>query len=181
MSYFLLKHSKFCSPGTAGMLNEVLKLTFQTAAPAALCTAINFFAVEVNIAKAAHSAEVYALIAVLANEVLPKLYAVSAMWTLNARWEIRVRHAHSLGRSSDAPLDASRGIRSSGWRGSVPRPVDVELLTVPRVAQDESVSAHNAPPPVYMWGNINLRQMGDEATVDGEVGSVRSSQKAGLR
>ncbi|KAF7350325.1 hypothetical protein MVEN_01337000 [Mycena venus] len=181
MSYFLLKHSKSCSPKTAGMLNAVLKLTFQTAAPAALCAAINFFAVEVNIAKTGHTdAEVYALVAVLANEVLPKLYAVSAMWMLNARWEIRVRHAHSLGRSSDAPLDASRGIQSSGWHRSVPRPVDVELSPVPRVAQDESVPAHIAPPPIHMWANLNLRQIGDEATVDGEVGSVKSSQKAGL-
>ncbi|KAF8185632.1 hypothetical protein K438DRAFT_1597097 [Mycena galopus ATCC 62051] len=179
--YFLLKHSKHSSPETAGMLNAVLKLTFQTAAPAALCAAVNFFAVQINLTTAAQNVQGYALVAVLANEVLPKLYAVSAMWTLNARWAIRVRHAHSLGRSSDAPHDASRGIQSPDWSECVRRPIDVELSLAPRAAQVSSVPAHNAPPSVYMWGDFNLRQMGDEATIDGEVGSVRSLKTAGLR
>ncbi|KAJ7127671.1 hypothetical protein C8R44DRAFT_733112 [Mycena epipterygia] len=39
--YFLLAHSKKVLPETGGMLNAIVKLTFQSAAPAALCALLN--------------------------------------------------------------------------------------------------------------------------------------------
>lgn len=81
-AYFLLKTKKEVLPQTVGIISALVRLTFQTAAPAAVCALFNLV-----------FSQVYSgsnkLISTGFNQVLPKLYAFSMMWTLNARLNIR--------------------------------------------------------------------------------------------
>ncbi|KAF8071610.1 hypothetical protein FPV67DRAFT_884124 [Lyophyllum atratum] len=81
-AYLLLKSRKDVLPQTVGILRALVRLTFQTAAPAALCAMFNLI-----------FSQVYSgddrLISTAFNQALPKLYAFSMMWTLNARRKIR--------------------------------------------------------------------------------------------
>ncbi|KAJ7367021.1 hypothetical protein DFH08DRAFT_1005018 [Mycena albidolilacea] len=77
-TYFLLKRLKQVLPQTAGMLNAVVKLTFQSAAPAALCTLINLVCSQSgNISADANG---WTMGSLISNSIMPKLYAISAMW-----------------------------------------------------------------------------------------------------
>ncbi|GLB44863.1 hypothetical protein LshimejAT787_1802000 [Lyophyllum shimeji] len=109
-AYFLLSSREDVLPQTVGVLRALVRLTFQTAAPAALCAMFNLLFSQL------YSGQVK-LISVAFNQMLPKLYAFSMMWTLNARRSIRA----TGGFSSDT---GRTGDTSSRRRG------DVELLTV---------------------------------------------------
>jgi hypothetical protein len=110
-------HSKHASPETAGKLNSITKLTFQvhisnplprfptsrssqSAAPAAVCALISLVD---TVAWDQKTINAYVILGMIANNVLPKLYAISAMWTLNSRRRIRQTHS-STGRTSTAPV-----------------------------------------------------------------------------
>ncbi|KAJ7108225.1 hypothetical protein C8R44DRAFT_857756 [Mycena epipterygia] len=97
--YSLLRHSKHASPETAGILNAITRLTFQSAAPAAVCALINLIG---TVAWDGTEPNAYIMLSLIANNMLPKLYAISAMWTLNYRKEIR--RAHSIGPQSSTPV-----------------------------------------------------------------------------
>ncbi|PBK77722.1 hypothetical protein ARMSODRAFT_1010359 [Armillaria solidipes] len=77
-AYFLLKTRKLVLPHTTGVINALIRLTFQTATPAVICTTFNlvFTYLPSPYDKGISSAFIQAL---------PKVYAVSMMWTLNAR------------------------------------------------------------------------------------------------
>ncbi|KAF8199261.1 hypothetical protein K438DRAFT_1966478 [Mycena galopus ATCC 62051] len=84
--YFLTQHSKEASPAIAGILAALLKLTIQSAAPAATCTFLNLIATQVSTkTKSFHG---WTMISIIMNSWLPKLYAFSALWTLNTRRDI---------------------------------------------------------------------------------------------
>ncbi|KAK0240535.1 hypothetical protein EDD85DRAFT_999836 [Armillaria nabsnona] len=87
-AYFLLKARKLVLPlytphtvwvfNTTGVINTLIRLTFQTTTPAVICTTFNLlftYLPDPN-DKGISSAFIQAL---------PKVYAVSMMWTLNAR------------------------------------------------------------------------------------------------
>ncbi|KAF7349116.1 hypothetical protein MVEN_01433800 [Mycena venus] len=116
--YFLLYHSKHASLDTAGMLSSLMRLTFQSAVPAVLCALISLVG---TLAWNRTTPNAYVLLAVIANNVLPKLYAISAMWTLNSRRNIRQAHS-SAGREANAATNRSRytnGIElTSPWMSS---------------------------------------------------------------
>ncbi|KAJ6496143.1 hypothetical protein C8R45DRAFT_794401, partial [Mycena sanguinolenta] len=83
--YFLVQHSKEALPATVGMMNALLKLTIQSAAPATTCTFLNLIATrEPN----RSILDGWTMVAIMTNSWLPKLYAFSAMWTLNMRRDI---------------------------------------------------------------------------------------------
>ncbi|KAF7353982.1 hypothetical protein MVEN_01084800 [Mycena venus] len=92
--FYLLRHTKtvlHCGP-TASILNSLLRLTIQSAAPGTVCALINFASTIVTVRL--HPATLSGLsaplvVAAVSNVMLPKLYAVAAMWTLNSREEIR--------------------------------------------------------------------------------------------
>lgn len=77
-AFFLLKTKKDVLPQTVGTIDALILLTFQTAAPASICAMFNLV-----------FSQIYSgsdkLISTAFNQVLPKLYAFSMMWTLNAR------------------------------------------------------------------------------------------------
>ncbi|KAJ7229375.1 hypothetical protein C8J57DRAFT_1730604 [Mycena rebaudengoi] len=124
--YFLLYHSEYASPQTAGMLHSIKKLTFQSAAPAVVCALISLVS---TISWDRATPNAYILLAIIASNVLPKLYAISAMWTLNSRMSIRQAHSSTGRRGSGATLSfASRPRRTN----------DIELSS-PWVASSQSV------------------------------------------
>ncbi|KAF7342293.1 hypothetical protein MVEN_01817500 [Mycena venus] len=92
--FYLLRHSKtVIRPGpTASMINSLLRVTIQSAAPGAFCALVNFITTIATVKM--HVLDVAGLSAPLvasgvANTVLPKVYAIAAMWTLNSREDIR--------------------------------------------------------------------------------------------
>jgi len=103
-AYFLLKSRKDVLPQTVGVIDALVRLTFQTAAPAAICAMFNLI-----------FSQIYEgddkLISSAFNQALPKLYAFSMMWTLNARREIR---------AEDKDLVFSHGANVAGWRENNP-------------------------------------------------------------
>ncbi|KAJ6557565.1 hypothetical protein B0H19DRAFT_1070210 [Mycena capillaripes] len=103
--YFLLHHSKHAAPDTAGMLNSLTKLTFQSAAPAVVCALISLVG---SLAWKGPTPNAYIMLAIIANNALPKLYAISAMWTLNSRRRIRQAHSNFEQRASVATSGCRR-------------------------------------------------------------------------
>ncbi|KAJ7308656.1 hypothetical protein DFH08DRAFT_899856 [Mycena albidolilacea] len=102
--YFLSYHSKHALPDTASMLSSLTKLTFQSAAPAVVCALISLVS---TVAWDHNNPDIYTMLALIADNVLPKLYAISAMWTLNSRRKIRRPHS-STGRNGSATTSGGR-------------------------------------------------------------------------
>ncbi|KAJ7113223.1 hypothetical protein C8R44DRAFT_882229 [Mycena epipterygia] len=69
-AYFLLKSKENVLPATVGMINALIRLTFQTAAPAALCAMFNPIFSQINMGSPG-------LVSATFNMALPKLYAMS--------------------------------------------------------------------------------------------------------
>ncbi|KAJ7319029.1 hypothetical protein DFH08DRAFT_891349 [Mycena albidolilacea] len=103
--YFLLRHSRHASQQTAGILSALMKLAVQSAAPAVVCALIAFVA-SVAFHLTTPGTNAYGLLTVVANNVLPKAYAISAMWTLNSRKSIR--RAYSVGPQSSSATSRHR-------------------------------------------------------------------------
>jgi len=83
MTYFLLKsRSEVLRPQTIGLLTALIRLTWLSVAPAALCAMFNL--VFSQVWKGSDR-----LLSTTFNLMLPKLYAISMMWTLNARERMR--------------------------------------------------------------------------------------------
>jgi len=79
-AFFLTRTKKEVLPRSHGIINALIWLTFETAAPSAICSLINLVVSQLP---------TYFQLLAASNEVLPKLYAVSMMWSLNARQELR--------------------------------------------------------------------------------------------
>ncbi|KAF7326064.1 hypothetical protein MKEN_00457700 [Mycena kentingensis (nom. inval.)] len=127
-AYFLIKSKKDVLPQTVGMISALVRLTFQTAAPAALCAMFNLI-----------FSQLYpggdAIISTAFNMALPKLYAISMMWTLNARRSIRVAHSSRNGMTNTTSNEPS------GGRSRAPRRTnggDVELGAIQVLTQTET-------------------------------------------
>ncbi|KAK7013222.1 hypothetical protein R3P38DRAFT_3277957 [Favolaschia claudopus] len=87
---FLIRHSRVVIPHgeTAHMVTGLLRLTIQSAAPAAMVALVNFIAAtRINVTNERIRVEL--MLCEISNMVLPQLYAMSAMWTLNSREDIR--------------------------------------------------------------------------------------------
>ncbi|KAJ7739154.1 hypothetical protein B0H16DRAFT_1891120 [Mycena metata] len=129
--YFLLYHSKHASLETAGKLNSITKLTFQSAAPAAVCALISLVG---TLAWDRTTPNAYVMLAIIANNVLPKLYAISAMWTLNSRSSIRQAHSSTerqgttatSGRRHTNNIELSSPWISSNWSAAIHVQTEVE-------------------------------------------------------
>ncbi|KAJ7244657.1 hypothetical protein B0H12DRAFT_1188153 [Mycena haematopus] len=113
-AYFLLRAKKQAiSSQTAGLITSLVRLTFQTAAPASFIAMFNLIFSQMY----KTSNPLLGYIELLFNQPLPKLYAISMMWTLNARRAIRARSEVS---DSDGPSSgAVRSPRRSNVRCSL--------------------------------------------------------------
>ncbi|KAF7350132.1 hypothetical protein MVEN_01315500 [Mycena venus] len=98
--FYLLRHSKTLlrRGPTAFMLNSLLRVTIQSAAPGALCALVNFVTSLVTLSKPAlipNHLSAPRVASSVANTFLPKFYAVATMWTLNSREDIRSAAANN--------------------------------------------------------------------------------------
>ncbi|KAJ7731261.1 hypothetical protein B0H16DRAFT_1733414 [Mycena metata] len=99
-TFFLLRHYKNVIPRgpTASILNSLLRITIQSATPAAVCACINFTVVLMASQGDITSAPL--VLSCITNTVLPQLYAyaISAMWILNSR-----ENLHTKAEAQDGP------------------------------------------------------------------------------
>ncbi|KAH8824115.1 hypothetical protein DL96DRAFT_1818800 [Flagelloscypha sp. PMI_526] len=93
MIYFLLKTKKTVLPQTVGMITALIRLTLSSAAPAAICAMINLVLSQVYVGTDN-------LMSTAFNQALPKLYAVSMMYVLNSRRDLRMSNGRSGGITS---------------------------------------------------------------------------------
>ncbi|GLB44786.1 hypothetical protein LshimejAT787_1801230 [Lyophyllum shimeji] len=110
IAYHLLRSQReTVLPATVGLLRALVRLTFQSAAPAAFCAMLNLI-----------FSQLYpgndALISVAFNQMLPKLYAFSMMWTLNARHSIRAHYGDTGDTSSQRLGDVDLELRNVSHR-----------------------------------------------------------------
>ncbi|KAJ7151773.1 hypothetical protein C8R43DRAFT_886612 [Mycena crocata] len=121
IAYFLIQSNKDGSvlPQTVGLISALVRLTFQTAAPAALFTMFCLIFSQMN--RAGNPLLGFTEIAF--NQPLPKLYAISMMWTLNARRTIAASHRGLSGSTSerDGPSGGRRTQRRTNVRDSLLR------------------------------------------------------------
>ncbi|KAK0213620.1 hypothetical protein IW262DRAFT_1497500 [Armillaria fumosa] len=94
-AWFLLQNRNHVLPH---LLNALVRLTFQTAALSAICAMINLIFVYVSSKN----------VVTVFIQALPKLYAISMMWTLNARRAIRVAFASGGSDSTEEPRNVER-------------------------------------------------------------------------
>ncbi|KAF7315771.1 hypothetical protein MIND_00093100 [Mycena indigotica] len=172
-AYFLLKHSKQVLPQTAGMLNAILRLTFQSAAPGAVCAMMNLVTSRTSV-NPSNPFNVSLMLSVITSNLLPKLYAFSAMWTLNSRRSIRLAASSGRNTSSNEGPSGGRRTGASGGRG-------VELGTfggVQRIQVRTQVqTTHHTDEDSAMFGqdeaDRKARGMEEEASLE--------TNKRGLR
>ncbi|KAF8215176.1 hypothetical protein K438DRAFT_1926751 [Mycena galopus ATCC 62051] len=121
--FWLLHHGEtVLSRGPAAtILNSLVRLTLQSAAPPALCALLIFgVAIRLHLHTADNSVPVLMMLNYMAIMVVPQLYAWSAMWTLNSREEISLATVNgpctvNLGtESASSDLEASRSPHPGG-------------------------------------------------------------------
>ncbi|KAJ7279339.1 hypothetical protein C8J57DRAFT_1712435 [Mycena rebaudengoi] len=83
--YFLLRRSQQAPLATVGILNRLIRISFQSAVPVTLCALANFIFQTLYLRHTSIDATL--LCVLLSAMMLPKVYAISAMWTLNSRNE----------------------------------------------------------------------------------------------
>ncbi|CAK5263350.1 unnamed protein product [Mycena citricolor] len=149
-AYFLLKTKKNVLPQTVGLISALVRLTLQTAAPVALCAMFNLIFSQVYTGSQSLASTAF-------NMMLPKLYALSTMWTLNARRTIQASRS-------------TRGVSSSneisGGRTRRTRREDVEL------GNFGGIQVHTVQETVQ---HIDLQQVRDMFSGDTKSGGVTSS------
>ncbi|KAF7343980.1 hypothetical protein MVEN_01687200 [Mycena venus] len=133
-AYFLIKTKKsVISTQTAELIHSLIRLTFQTAAPAAVVAMFNLIFSQMY----RTNRPLLGYVEIAFNQVLPKLYAISMMYTLNARRTIRTRVSGSRpsgsrnGSGSDGPSFNAR-VQPRHTNG------DVELGRIEVVTQKET-------------------------------------------
>ncbi|KAJ6450920.1 hypothetical protein C8R45DRAFT_1125358 [Mycena sanguinolenta] len=113
-AYFLVKTKKRAiSTQTTGLLHDLTHLTFQTAAPAVVCAMFNLIFSQMY---RSSSKPLLAYVEIAFNQPLPKVYAVSMMYTLNVRRKIRSRNGMS-GSRDETPGSSSNDTELSRIEG----------------------------------------------------------------
>ncbi|KAJ7285105.1 hypothetical protein C8J57DRAFT_1290455 [Mycena rebaudengoi] len=128
IAFFLIRSKKTVLQQTAGLIDSLIRLTFQTGAPASLCALLTVIMVNLPQPKP--------LLLIIFNVPLPKLYAISMMWTLNARRALRAQRSgtrsgtHTGSSSND--LSARSRPQRRGPNG------DIELGAIQVLTQTET-------------------------------------------
>ncbi|KAJ7057096.1 hypothetical protein C8F01DRAFT_1153405 [Mycena amicta] len=140
-AFFLLRSKRNVLPQTVGLISALVRLTFQTAAPAAICAMFNLVFSQIYPGTENLTSTAF-------NMALPKLYAVSMMWTLNARRTIRAAHSSRGGLSSSNEISGGRHTTARRTRRE-----DVELGNFGGVS---GIQVHTAQETVQ---HIDVRDM----------------------
>ncbi|KAJ6502867.1 hypothetical protein C8R47DRAFT_217838 [Mycena vitilis] len=110
MVFSLLRYRQVVIPRgqTVKMLNALLRLTIQSAAPATIAAAFNLAAC-IQLNSSGNWFGLQLIFGQTSNMMLPLMYAITAMWTLNSRAEIRaVMEGSMLNPLDSAPKSGLR-------------------------------------------------------------------------
>ncbi|KZV99210.1 hypothetical protein EXIGLDRAFT_762747 [Exidia glandulosa HHB12029] len=110
-AWFLIQSRRNSLKQTQTLIDMLVRLTWQSAAPSALCALA-------NLALSQWKGDY--LVSTIPNMLLPKLYSISMMWTINSRRTIRIVSASGKTGSSD-------GITTNQRSGRTGRTNDLEL------------------------------------------------------
>ncbi|KAJ6449042.1 hypothetical protein C8R47DRAFT_1330049 [Mycena vitilis] len=123
--FYLLRHSRTVLPRgpTAGILNSLVRVTLQSAIPASLCALTDFVFTMLLFKGIGMPGSL--IMSSIVNTILPKLWAWSAMWTLNSREDIYQD-------AQNAPYTLDLGVRSV-----VSDPETAESARIDRICTDE--------------------------------------------
>ncbi|KAJ7276619.1 hypothetical protein C8J57DRAFT_1223357 [Mycena rebaudengoi] len=120
--YFLLKRSQEAEAETVGILNRLTRIVFQSAVPVTVCALANFICSTLY-TQHPSIAGATVLFVELSTMMPPKLYAISAMWTLNSRKgsgaDARSSSEKSRRRSRQMPTTIQFGRHSVDGRPTV--------------------------------------------------------------
>ncbi|KAF9451107.1 hypothetical protein P691DRAFT_808770, partial [Macrolepiota fuliginosa MF-IS2] len=120
MTFFLVRTRREVLPQTVGLFTALIRLTWLTAAPATVCAILN-----ISLSQAWPGTE--RLLSTTFGMILPKLYAMSMMWTLNARLDIR-EHSNK-NTSGQIVIPDSRNIPLRPTHGSASERIQVQMST----------------------------------------------------
>lgn len=120
MTYFLVKTRKEVLPQTVGLFTALIQLTWLSAAPATICAVLNL-----TLSQIWPGTE--RLLSVTFGTILPKLYAMSMMWTLNARMDIRT--ANTKRSTGQLVLSDSRNLGTMQPTHASAQGIQVQMLT----------------------------------------------------
>ncbi|CAK5283965.1 unnamed protein product [Mycena citricolor] len=100
--YLLLTTARSVSRDTASVLERLSRLTMHAAVPGAICTLVVLITSQVSpsLSRVGAPQDMAAAGSIVSSQLLPKLYAFSAMWILNSR--------RSLRKGVHRPRDGSR-------------------------------------------------------------------------
>ncbi|KAJ7494002.1 hypothetical protein FB451DRAFT_450528 [Mycena latifolia] len=101
-AYYLIRTRKDVLPQSVGLVNALMRLTFQTAAPSTILVIINTVVLNTfpDYVPGARGAAGEA-----AGGILATIYAFAMMWTLNARADIRATHLTNEVQGTVTPPD----------------------------------------------------------------------------
>ncbi|KZV95964.1 hypothetical protein EXIGLDRAFT_818728 [Exidia glandulosa HHB12029] len=100
---FLLRSRKNSLKQTQTLVDTLVRLTWQSAAPAAVCATLNL------ILSQAMPGEF--IVSTIPNQLLPKLYSISMMFTINSRKDVRLVSSSGKTSSSENATSGRRGTR----------------------------------------------------------------------
>ncbi|KAJ7053480.1 hypothetical protein C8F01DRAFT_1166493, partial [Mycena amicta] len=88
---YLLHFRNNVLPQTASVLTTLIRITFQTAAPATCCILVNFI-ISLTFPQPPNIPFARSFASTGVNIILPKFWVISLLWTLNARADIRSKN-----------------------------------------------------------------------------------------
>nr|GAT49114.1 predicted protein [Mycena chlorophos] len=169
-------------PENATIVNQLIRLVFQTSAPATCCIILNF-AVFLNF-PTVHGVHARQWAGLSVNMLIPKLFAVSVLWTINARRDTQERRKIQTGDTirgeavsagggwGSGKVYASRMSRAEGMEGAIER---IKFST--EVNRDSGLWRASAPTqlPSHEPSHISSQEIVDRAAATATPGSADSA------
>ncbi|KAJ7279334.1 hypothetical protein C8J57DRAFT_132651 [Mycena rebaudengoi] len=173
--YFLLRRSQQAPLETVGILNRLIRISFQSAVPVTLCALANFIPQALYLHHTSIDATVLCIL--LTSMMLPKVYAISALWTLNSRKEssrFGTEVNSDIGTSSSSVHFSSRQMATTIQLGqdSVDG-LNSRKETSNRFGADSSGS----PESFKSRGIATINQFGRHSVVGGPTARIESQEE----
>ncbi|KAJ7279338.1 hypothetical protein C8J57DRAFT_132685 [Mycena rebaudengoi] len=173
--YFLLRRSQQAPLATVGILNRLIRISFQSAVPVTLCALANFICQALYLHHASIDATVLCIL--LTGMMLPKVYAISAMWTLNSRNEssrFGTDVNSDLGTSSSSVHFSSRQMATTIQLGQ--HSVD-GLNSRKEISDRFGADVSGSPENFNSRGIATINQFGRHSVVGGPTAQIESQEE----
>ncbi|KAJ7063935.1 hypothetical protein C8F01DRAFT_1129909 [Mycena amicta] len=142
---YLLHFRNSVLPQTAGVLTTLIRITFQTAAPATCCILVNFI-ISLTFPQPPNVPFARSFASTGVNIILPKFWVISLLWTLNARADVRSKNRGDEWGSSGLYVSPGEP-RSTGAKPGVGVSVVTEVTFNSMTHNEQAYSDYN--PPIF--------------------------------